>query len=104
MQQYINSYIKDCFYKIGDLECFGACLVRRNWVGGPHTQVDPLLAHLSRAPPMPGFLVDWTRSAPPELLLATPSVILYDANCISKYANIASDAVVCDDHDDMLCR
>jgi hypothetical protein len=50
-----------------------------NWVGGPHTQVDPLLARLSRAPPVPGFFVDRTRSAPPELSLATPSTILYDA-------------------------
>jgi hypothetical protein len=57
-----------------------AYLVRRNWVGGPHTQVDPLLAHLPLAPPMPGFLMGRTRSVPLALLLALPPVILYDAS------------------------
>jgi hypothetical protein len=80
MQQYINSYIKNCFYKVGDLECSGACLVRRNWVGGPHTQIDPLLARLPLAPPVTGFLVDWTRSAPLALLLALPPAIMYDVS------------------------
>jgi hypothetical protein len=70
----------NCFCKAGDLECSGACLIRRNWVGGPHTQVDPLLARLPRAPPVPKLLVDRTRSAPPELLLPTPHAILYDAS------------------------
>jgi hypothetical protein len=82
MQQYINLYIyiyKNCFYKVGDLKCSRACLVRRNWVGGPNTQVDPLLTCLPRTPPVPKLLVDRTRSAPLELLLATPYVILYDA-------------------------
>jgi hypothetical protein len=69
----------NCFCKVGDLECSGACLVRRNWVGGPHTQVDPLLAHLPRTPPVLESPMDRTRSAPPELLLATPPAILYDA-------------------------
>jgi hypothetical protein len=70
----------NCFYKVGDLECSGACLVRRTWVGGPHTQVDPLLARLRQTPPVPEFLVDRTWSAPPELLLATSPAILYDAS------------------------
>jgi hypothetical protein len=80
--QFINSYkqIGKCFCKVGDLECSGACLVRRNWVGGPHTQVDPLLARLPRTPPVPELLVDRTRFAPPELLPATPPAILYDAS------------------------
>jgi hypothetical protein len=65
-------YIKNYFYKVGDLECSGACLVRRNWVGGPHTQVDPLFARLPLAPPVPRFLVDRTRSPPLTLLLALP--------------------------------
>jgi hypothetical protein len=81
MQQYIRLiYIKNYFYKVGDLESSGACLVRRNWVGGPHTQVDPLLARLSLAPHVPGFIVDRTRSAPPALLLALPPAILYDVS------------------------
>jgi hypothetical protein len=81
MQQYIKLiYIRSCFYKVGDLECSGACLVRRNWVGGPRTQVDPLLARIPRAPPVPGFLMDQTRSAPLALLLALPPAILYDAS------------------------
>jgi hypothetical protein len=46
----------------------------------PHTQVDPLLFCLPLAPPVPGFLVDWTRSASLALLLALSSVILYDAS------------------------
>jgi hypothetical protein len=46
----------------------------------PHTQVDPLLAHLPLAPPMPGFLVDRTLSAPLALLLALSHVILYDVS------------------------
>jgi hypothetical protein len=50
-----------------------------NWVGGTHTQVDPLLARLPRTPLMPEFLVDQTRSAPAELLLASSPAILYDA-------------------------
>jgi hypothetical protein len=80
MQLYIKLIcIKNCFYKVGDLECSEACLIRRNWVGGPHTQVDPLLTRLPLAPPVLGFLVDWTWSAPLALLLALPSVILYDA-------------------------
>jgi hypothetical protein len=80
MQQYIRLiYIKNCFYKVGDLKYSGACLVRRNWVGGPHTQVDPLLARLPLAPPVPGFLVDRTRSSL-TLLLALPPAILYDAS------------------------
>jgi hypothetical protein len=72
--------MKNCFYKVGDLKCSRACLVRRNWVGGPHTQVDPLLARLPRAPPVPKFLVDQTRSVPLALLLALPPAILYDAS------------------------
>jgi hypothetical protein len=48
------------FYKLEDLECSRACLIRRNWVGSPHTQVDPLLAPLPLAPPMCRFLVDQT--------------------------------------------
>jgi hypothetical protein len=81
MQPYIKLiYIKDCFYKVGDLECSGACLIRKNWVGGPHTLVDPLLAPLPLAPPVPEFLVDWIRSAPLVLLLAFPPAILYDAS------------------------
>jgi hypothetical protein len=55
------------------------CLARRNWVGGPHTQVDTLLARLPQTPPVPELLVVQTPSAPPELLLATPT-ILYDAS------------------------
>jgi hypothetical protein len=81
MQPYIKLiYIKDCFYKVGDLECSRACLVQRNWVGGPHTQVDPLLAPLPLAPPVPEILVDRTRSAPLTLLLVLPPAILYDAS------------------------
>jgi hypothetical protein len=81
MQQYIRLiYIKNCFYKVGDLECSEACLVQRNWVGGPHTQVDPLLARLPLAPPMPRFLVDRTQSVPLALLLVLPPTFLYDAN------------------------
>jgi hypothetical protein len=57
-----------------------ACLFRRNWVGGPHTQVDHLLARLPRAPHLPEFLVVRTRSAPLALLLALPPAILYDAS------------------------
>jgi hypothetical protein len=79
MQQYINSYIMNCFYKVGELECSRACLVRRNWVGGPHTHVDSLLALLPLAPPVPRFLVDGTRSIPLALLLVLPPAILYDA-------------------------
>jgi hypothetical protein len=80
MQQYIRLiYINDCFYKVGDLECSEACLVRRNRVGGPHTQVDPLLALLPLAPPVPRFLMDRTRSAPLALLPALSPVILYNA-------------------------
>jgi hypothetical protein len=80
--QFINSYkqIGNRFSKVGDLECSGACLVRRNWVGGPHTQVDPLLARLPWTPPVPELLVDRTRSAPLELLLATPPAMLYDTS------------------------
>jgi hypothetical protein len=79
--QYIKSYIyiRNCFCKVGDLECSGTCLIRRNWIGSPHTQVDPLLACLPWTPPVPEFFVDRTRSASPELLLATPPAILYDA-------------------------
>jgi hypothetical protein len=83
MQPYIKLiyiYIKDCFYKVGDLECSGACLVRRKWVGGPHTQVDPLLTPLPLAPPVSEFLVDRTRSVPLALLLARPPAIMYDAS------------------------
>jgi hypothetical protein len=81
MQHYIRLiYIKNYFYKVGDLECSGACLARRNWVGGPHTQVDPLLVRLPLAPSVPGFLVDQPRSAPLALLLAFPPTILYDAS------------------------
>jgi hypothetical protein len=81
MQQHITLiYIKNCFYKVEDLECSGTCLVRRNWVGGPHTQVYPLLARLPLAPPVPGFLVDQTQSAPLALLLALAPAILYDAS------------------------
>jgi hypothetical protein len=57
-----------------------ACLIRRNWVGGPHTHVDPLLARLPRTPPVPEFLMDRTRSALPELLVTTLPAILYDAS------------------------
>jgi hypothetical protein len=81
MQPYIKLiYITNCFCKVGDLECSGACLVRRNWVGGPHTQVDPLLACLPLAPLVPGFLMDRTRSVPLTLLLALPPAILDDAS------------------------
>jgi hypothetical protein len=55
-------------------------LVRRNWVGGPHTQVDPLLARLPLAPLVPRFLVDQTRFAPLALLLVLSPAILYDAS------------------------
>jgi hypothetical protein len=55
-------------------------LIRRNWVDGPHTQVDPLLARLPRTPPVPEFLMDRTRSAPLALLLALPPAIMYDAS------------------------
>jgi hypothetical protein len=80
MQQLYKTHIyKYCFHKVGALECSGACLVRRNWVGGSHTQVDPLLTFLPQAPPVPGFIVDRTRSAPLALLLALTPTILYDA-------------------------
>jgi hypothetical protein len=75
---YIN--IKNYFYKVGDLECSGACLVRRNWVGGPHTLEDPLLARLPRTPHVPEFLVDRAWSVPLALLLALSPTILYDAS------------------------
>ena len=58
----------------------GACLVRTNQVDDPRTRASPLLAPLSLAPPVPEFLVDLSRSALPELLLATPPVILYDVD------------------------
>jgi hypothetical protein len=74
---HMNS-LRNCFCKVRGLECSRTCLVRRNWVGGPHTQVDPLLARLPRTPPVPELLMDRTRFAPPELLLATPPAILYD--------------------------
>jgi hypothetical protein len=81
MQQYIRLiYLKNCFYKVGDLKCSGACLVRRNGVGGPHTQIDPLLARLPLAPPVPRFLMYRTRSTPLALLLALPPAIQYDAS------------------------
>jgi hypothetical protein len=47
--------------------------------------------------------VDQTRSAPLALLLALPPTILYDASA-SEYANGVSDAMACDNHDDMMCR
>jgi hypothetical protein len=77
---YFITFLPCYFYKVGDLECFGTCLVRRNWVGGPHTQVDPLLAHLPRAPPVPEFLMDRTWSVPLALLLVLPPAIMYDAS------------------------
>jgi hypothetical protein len=80
MQQYIKLiYIKDSFYKVGDLGCSGACLVQRNEVDGPRTRAGPLLAPLPLAPPMSGFPVGQPRSAPLVLLLALPPAILYDA-------------------------
>jgi hypothetical protein len=51
-----------------------------NWVGDPHTQVDPLLVRLPRAPPVLEFLVDQTRSTPLALLVALHPAILYDAS------------------------
>jgi hypothetical protein len=57
-----------------------ACRVRRDWVGGPHTQVYSLLARLPLAPPVSRFLVERTRSAPLALLLALPPMIMYDAS------------------------
>jgi hypothetical protein len=69
----------NCFYKVGDLECSGACLVRRNWVDDQRTQAGPLLAPLPLAPPVPGFSVGRSRPVPLALLPALPSAILYDA-------------------------
>ena len=57
-----------------------ACLVRTNQVDDPRTRANPLLAPLPLTPPMPGLLVDLSRSAIPTLLLATPPTILYDAD------------------------
>jgi hypothetical protein len=80
MQQYIKLiYIKDCFYKVGDLECSGACLAQRNYVYGPHTRAGPLLAPLPLAHLVPRFPVCRSWPAPLVLLLALPPAILYDA-------------------------
>ena len=46
----------------------------------PRTRASPLLAPLPLAPPVPRLLVDLSQSALPELLLATPPAILYDAD------------------------
>ena len=56
-------------------------LPRSNELGyDPRTRASPLPAPLPLAPPVPGLFVDLSRSALPELLLATPPAILYDAD------------------------
>jgi hypothetical protein len=49
-----------------------------NYVDGPRTQTDPLLAPQPRAPPVPGSPASRPRPAPLVPLLELTPAILYD--------------------------
>jgi hypothetical protein len=103
MQQYINTYIKDYFYKVGDLECSGACLTQRNSDDGLDTLAVLQRRPLRPAPPVRALPVGLPRLLSAQLLLISP-VILLRCIGVSDYASGASDEMTYDDHDFMQCR
>jgi hypothetical protein len=85
-------------YKVGELECSGACLAQRNSAGDQCTREAPRLAPRPLAPSVLEPPAGRPRPAPRALLLKAPPAILCDAFVCVIVRNVHSMKMMYDEH------